>query len=31
MCHDIIAAQTDEIQQFEQWLCQWYDRYGGSR
>ena len=31
MCHDIIAAQTAEIQQFEQWLCQWYDRCGGSR
>lgn len=31
MCQDIIAAQTAEIQQFEQWLCEWYDRCGGSR
>ena len=31
MCEDIIAAQTAEIEQFEQWLCEWYDRCGGSR
>lgn len=31
LCENIIAAQTAEIEQFEQWLCQWYARCGGSR
>ena len=31
MCENIIAAQSAEIRQFEQWLCQWYGRCGGSR
>lgn len=30
LCHDIIAAQTAEIQQMEQWLCDWYSRCRGS-
>ena len=24
MCHDIVQAQTSEIQTLETWLCQWY-------
>ena len=31
MCRNIIEAQTEEIRQFEQWLCQWYGRCGGTR
>jgi len=24
MCHDIIEAQTQELQQLQTWLCEWY-------
>ena len=26
MCQDIIATQTAEIEQMQQWLCEWYGR-----
>lgn len=29
MCEDIIAAQLAEIDQMQNWLCQWYDRCEG--
>ena len=29
LCENIIATQSAEIAQMEQWLCQWYDRCRG--
>lgn len=28
LCRDIIAAQSAEIRQMQQWLCEWYDLCG---
>lgn len=31
LCQDIITSQTAQIDQMQQWLCDWYDRCRGSR
>jgi len=31
LCQSIIQAQSAEIAQMEQWLCEWYDRCTGRR
>ncbi len=30
LCENIIATQSGEIRQMEQWLCDWYDRCRGQ-
>lgn len=30
LCESIIAAQSAEIEQMKQWVCEWYDRCGSG-
>ncbi len=31
MAENIIVTQAAEIEEFQEWLCEWYDRCGGPR